>query len=113
MSRQFVSPLTALTAFHRHDFNDEMENGKAFSKVDDWHADTMVKWAKYSTEAFDSNREASVDNGEGTSRGTRRELLVDDGGLPLIPPMDGEDAPSLPMMKSMIRDFLSTHYRKS
>lgn len=100
----------ALTASYRHDFNDEMEGGSAFCKVDDWHTDTMVKWAKYSTQAFELDVNGSVDEPQATSGDTYRELPLDDGGLPLIPPLDGDNPPSLGAMKSMIREFLTIHY---
>lgn len=103
----------ALTAFHRHDFNDEIDGGNAFCKLKDWHTDTMVKWSRYSEDAFEADGEGSVDNEQEMSRGARRDLPLDDVGLPLIPPLDGEDTPSLPVMKTMIRDFLTAHYRMS
>lgn len=113
-SGKHVTPTlnVSLTICHRHDFNDEIEGGTAFNDVDDWHTDTLAKWANYSTQAFEEQREPSV--GEPLARGEkRRELALDDGGLPLIPPLDGDNAPSLAVMKSMIRDFLTIHYSTS
>ncbi|KAG1843426.1 hypothetical protein C8R48DRAFT_780723 [Suillus tomentosus] len=98
-----------LTSFGRFDFNEHLGRGSSFMKCKDWQV-ILPAWEDFIGDEFDQDQDQDGMLLGGTRRVPKPhyEFDLDHMDLPILPDIKGV---SLEVKKSMIRSFLTIHYR--